>query len=104
MKPVLPHFVIGEAITERSFLSQVFNDDDDQAELNWNNIKHIKREVFRTLFDGLKRNTNLKALSLANTNLTDSTAEYLLDAIRQNKSLKVLNVESNYLSGNMLRV
>ena len=83
---------------------QVFNDDDDVVELNWNNIKNIKRDVFRTLFDGLKRNTNLKALSLANTNLTDSTAEYLLEAVRQNKSLRVLNVESNYLSGNMLRV
>ncbi|XP_003740957.3 tropomodulin [Galendromus occidentalis] len=82
---------------------KVFNDDDDMVELNWNNIKHIKRDVFRNLFDGLRRNTNLKALSLANTNLTDSTAEYLLEAIRQNRNLKILNVESNYLSGNMIR-
>lgn len=56
------------------------------------------------LFDGLKRNTNLKSLSLANVNLTDSTAELLAEALKENKSLRILNVESNYISGNMLKV
>lgn len=56
------------------------------------------------LFDGLKRNTNLKSLSLANVNLTDSTAEMLVEALKENTSLKILNVESNYISGNMLKV
>lgn len=82
---------------------KVLNDDEDMVQLNWNNIKAIKRDDFKMLFDGLRRNTHLKTLSLANTNLTDSTAEYLVEAIRQNKHLKVLNVESNYISGNMLR-
>ncbi|OQR71825.1 tropomodulin-like [Tropilaelaps mercedesae] len=82
---------------------KVYNDDDDMVELNWNNITTVKREVFRTLFDGLRRNTNLRALSLANTRLTDSAAEHLLEALKSNTHLRILNVESNYLSGNMLR-
>lgn len=83
---------------------QVYNDDDDVTELNWNNIRTAKREDFKLLFDGLKRNTNLKSLSLANVNLTDSTAELLVEALKENKSLNILNIESNYISGNMLKV
>ena len=86
------------------FVHHVANDDDDMTDLNWNNIKTAKREDFRRLFDGLKRNTNLKSLCLANTNLTDSTVEHLVESIKANKHLKVLNVESNYISGNMLKV
>lgn len=82
----------------------MYNDDDDMVELNWNNISTVKRDAFRMLFDGLRRNTNLTALSLANTRLTDSAAEHLLEALRSNKHLRILNVESNYLSGNMLKV
>ncbi|XP_022665607.1 tropomodulin-like isoform X2 [Varroa jacobsoni] len=82
---------------------KVYNDDDDMVELNWNNISTVKRDAFRMLFDGLRRNTNLTALSLANTRLTDSAAEHLLEALRSNKHLRILNVESNYLSGNMLK-
>lgn len=82
----------------------MYNDDDDMVELNWNNIQAVKRDAFRMLFDGLRRNTNLKALSLANTRLTDSATEHLLEALRCNKHLRVLNIESNYISGNMLRV
>ncbi|KAK8785487.1 hypothetical protein V5799_008148 [Amblyomma americanum] len=40
--------------------------------LNWNNIKNIRRDDFKKLFEGLKKNTNLESLSLANTDLTDS--------------------------------
>ncbi|XP_022653151.1 tropomodulin-like isoform X1 [Varroa jacobsoni] len=97
--PLLP-----ENATDTSKTAQkVYNDDDDIVELNWNNIRTVKREDFRVLFDGLKRNTNLRSLSLANVNLTDSTAELLVEALKENKSLRILNVESNYISGNMLK-
>lgn len=98
--PVLPD----NATNPEKTAQKVYNDDDDMVELNWNNISTVKRDVFRTLFDGLRRNTNLRALSLANTRLTDSAAEDLLEALRYNKTLRILNVESNYLSGNMLKV
>ncbi|XP_003740580.1 tropomodulin [Galendromus occidentalis] len=97
--PLLP-----DNATDTSKTAQkVYNDDDDIEELNWNNIRTAKREDFKTLFDGLKRNTNLKSLSLANVNLTDSTAEMLVEALKEYKTLKILNVESNYISGNMLK-
>ncbi|OQR74745.1 tropomodulin-like, partial [Tropilaelaps mercedesae] len=97
--PLLP-----DNATDTSKTAQkVYNDDDDMAELNWNNIRTTKREDFKVLFDGLKRNTNLKSLSLANVNLTDSTAELLVEALKENKNLRILNIESNYVSGNMLK-
>ena len=54
---------------------QVINNDPSLKELNWNNVKHIPRESFKKLFNGLKNNTHLKTLSLANTGLTDGAAE-----------------------------
>lgn len=97
--PMLPDNATDTAKTAQ----KVYNDDDDMVELNWNNIRTAKREDFKILFDGLKRNTNLKSLSLANVNLTDSTAELLCEALKNNKDLRVLNIESNYISGNMLK-
>ncbi|XP_050034180.1 tropomodulin isoform X1 [Dermacentor andersoni] len=71
--------------------------------LNWNNIKNIRRDDFKKLFEGLKKNTNLESLSLANTDLTDSLVKRLIDAVRHNKTLKSLNVESNYISGPVIK-
>lgn len=52
----------------------IAEDDKKVKELNWNNIKHIPRDTFKTLFEGLKTNTTLKTLDLANTGLTDGPA------------------------------
>lgn len=54
---------------------QVVKNDPGLMELNWNNIKHIPRETFKKLFNGLKTNTHLQSLSLTNTGLTDGPAE-----------------------------
>lgn len=54
---------------------QVVENDPNLKELNWNNIKHIPREIFKKLFEGLKTNTTLERLSLSNTGLTDGPAE-----------------------------
>ncbi|XP_076309304.1 tropomodulin-like [Tachypleus tridentatus] len=84
-------------------LEQVANNDPVLKILNWNNIKNISREKFQRLFKGLKTNTNLEVLSLANTELTDGPVEILVQALEQNKSLKSLNVESNYLTPQTIR-
>ncbi|CAN7983396.1 unnamed protein product [Ixodes hexagonus] len=51
---------------------KVADNDPSLKTLNWNNIKNIRREEFKKLFEGLKKNTHLESLSLANTDLTDS--------------------------------
>lgn len=81
----------------------VTKNDPSLTELNWNNIKCIPRETFKRLFNGLKTNTHLHTLSLSNTGLTDGPAEKLAEALKENKTLKTLNMESNFLSGPMLR-
>ncbi|CAL1300198.1 unnamed protein product [Larinioides sclopetarius] len=84
-------------------LDQVCNNDPSLKKLNWNNIRNISREKMKRLFEGLKTNTHLEYLSLANTDLYDVSAEVLVEALKQNKSLISLNVESNYLTGSMIR-
>lgn len=84
-------------------LKQVEGNDKALNELNWNNIKSISKERMKRLFEGLKKNSSLKSLHLANTTLTDSAAETLIEAIKENKTLTTLNVESNYLSGPTIR-
>ncbi len=46
----------------------------------------------------MKNNTRLEALSLTNVGLTDRTALLLADAIEKNSTLRVLNVETNFIS------
>jgi len=40
---------------------------------------------------------------LSNTGLTDGPAQKLAEAIRENKNLLVVNVESNFVTGAMIR-
>lgn len=54
---------------------QVADNDPSLKDLNWNNIKHVPRETFKKLFEGLKSNSALERLSLSNTGLTDGPAE-----------------------------
>ncbi|KAI1280710.1 Tropomodulin [Halotydeus destructor] len=82
---------------------RVADNDPTLKELNWNNIKHIPRDLFKKLFEGLKGNTKLEKLSLSNTGLTDSPASKLVEALKDNKSLTVLNLESNFVTGPMIR-
>ncbi|UYV81506.1 TMOD1, partial [Cordylochernes scorpioides] len=65
---------------------------------------NISREKFERLWNGLKTNTMLEHLSLANTGLTDSQAmPGLEDALHAHSTLRSLNVESNYLTGAAVR-
>ncbi|KAG5346386.1 TMOD protein, partial [Acromyrmex charruanus] len=104
-------------------IKQVREDDSSLTDLNWNNIKvsivdytyckkrtmfhakltlvllqNISDEKFMQLFEGLEMNTHLESLSLTNVGLNDKTAQRLADAIEKNSTLKVLNVETNFIS------
>ncbi|KAJ0178978.1 hypothetical protein K1T71_005753 [Dendrolimus kikuchii] len=79
-------------------LTRVKENDPKLIDLNWNNIKNISEEKFERLFEALKTNTNLEVLSLVNVGLTDRSAQALAEAVEQNSGLRVLNVETNFIS------
>ncbi|XP_047525477.1 tropomodulin-1 isoform X4 [Pieris napi] len=79
-------------------IKRVKENDQNLTDLNWNNIKNISDEKFEKLFEGLKTNTHLEVLSLVNVGLNDRTAQLLADALEQNSTLRVVNVETNFIS------
>ncbi|XP_053604032.1 tropomodulin-1 isoform X3 [Plodia interpunctella] len=79
-------------------LQRVRDNDLKLTDLNWNNIKNISDEKFEKLFEALKTNTNLEVLSLVNVGLNDRTAQLLADALQVNSTLRVVNVETNFIS------
>ncbi|CAG0880579.1 unnamed protein product [Cyprideis torosa] len=84
-------------------IQQVKQDDSALKELNWNNIQNVSDEKFERLFEALKGNTRLESLSLCNVGLKDKPAHKLCEALERNSTLRVLNVESNFLTPPMIR-
>ncbi|XP_055851236.1 titin isoform X5 [Episyrphus balteatus] len=79
-------------------VKRVKDDDPKLIELNLNNIKNISDEKYEQLFAALPQNEHLEVLSLTNVGLTDKTALLLAEAIEKSKTLRVLNVETNFIS------
>lgn len=79
-------------------IKRVKENDQKMTDLNWNNIKNISDEKFEKLFEGVKNNTHLEVLSLVNVGLNDRTALQLAEALRSNCALRVVNVETNFIS------
>ncbi|XP_053970209.1 tropomodulin-like isoform X8 [Anastrepha ludens] len=79
-------------------IKRVKDNDSKLIELNLNNIKNISDEKYEQLFQVLPDNEHLEVLSLTNVGLTDKTALLLAEAIEKSKTLRVLNVETNFLS------
>jgi tropomodulin len=80
-------------------LQQLKNNDAKLKELNLNNIKNISIERLCEIAETLRTNTHLEKLHLSNTRATDKVANALAGALAENKTLKLLNLESNYISG-----
>ncbi|XP_046982840.1 tropomodulin isoform X1 [Schistocerca americana] len=81
-----------------STIQQVKDDDPTLIDLNWNNIKNISEEKFEHLFNALPENTHLETLSLSNVGMTDNSAIKLAEALERNTTLRVVNVETNFIS------
>ncbi|XP_050542076.1 tropomodulin isoform X3 [Daktulosphaira vitifoliae] len=79
-------------------IKRVHDDDPKLIDLNWNNIKNISDEKFEQLFSALVENTHLETLSLVNVGLTDRLAGKLAEALEKNCTLRVCNVETNFIS------
>lgn len=79
-------------------IKKVKDDDSKLIELNFNNIKTISDDKLEQLFMALPTNTHLEVLSLTNVGLNDRTALLLAEAIEKNQSLRVLNIETNFIN------
>lgn len=61
-------------------------------------LQNISDEKFDQLINALPDNEHLEVLSLTNVGLTDRTALLLAEVIEKSKTLRVLNVETNFIS------
>ncbi|XP_023342622.1 tropomodulin-3 [Eurytemora carolleeae] len=76
--------------------------DCELMEINLNNIKHISKQKWETLFNVLKDNNTVEAVSAANCDLNDSIVKMLCDCLESNSTIKQLNLESNSVTGKMV--
>jgi len=80
-------------------LEQIQNNDPSLKEINLNNLKNISIERLVLFGEALRTNTNLETFCLANTRASDKVARAFAESIRENNTLKSLNLESNFISG-----
>lgn len=65
-------------------------------------MQNISDEKFSQLITSLSNNEHLEVLSLTNVGLTDRHAMQLAEAIEKSETLRVLNVETNFISPPMI--
>lgn len=86
---------------------RVHLNDPTLEDLNFNNhampLPYLQWKVAPKLMKALETNTHLKNLSLAKSNMQKPQGHELAAALKKNCSLKVINIESNYLDAECLR-
>jgi len=79
-------------------LKKIKNNDPDLTVVNLNNIKNVPIHTLKEYCEALKFNTSVKSWSLANTRSNDTIATAIANMLETNITLKVINVESNFIS------
>ncbi|CAG5125602.1 unnamed protein product [Candidula unifasciata] len=79
-------------------IKKLRENDKDLKTLNLNNIKNISLERLIEVCDALKNNTVCVRFDMAGVAANDKVAKALADALRENTTLKSVNVESNYIT------
>lgn len=69
------------------------------TEVNLNNIENIPKEMLLDYVNALKKNKHVKSFSIANTGVDETIAFSLANMVRENRSIKTLNIESNFITG-----
>uniref|UniRef100_A0ACB8G8G4 Tropomodulin-4 n=2 Tax=Sphaerodactylus townsendi TaxID=933632 RepID=A0ACB8G8G4_9SAUR len=86
-------------------LKKIQNNDKDLEEVNLNNIKDIPIQTLKGICDAMKTNTQVKNLSLVATRSNDPVANAVAEMLKENKTLQILNIESNFItSAGMMEV
>nr|XP_045017038.1 tropomodulin-2 isoform X2 [Jaculus jaculus] len=80
-------------------LQQMKANDPSLQEINLNNIKNIPIPTLKDFAKALETNTHVKKFSLAATRSNDPVAIAFADMLKVNKTLKSLNIESNFITG-----
>ncbi|XP_034540785.1 leiomodin-2a [Notolabrus celidotus] len=80
-------------------LEQILSDDPAVSEVNLNNIEDISQETLLRFAEALCVNTHVHVFSLANTHADDRVAFAVSKMLTANRSIKNLNIESNFVSG-----
>eukprot|EP00931_Biecheleriopsis_adriatica_P010249 TRINITY_DN11132_c0_g1_i1.p1 TRINITY_DN11132_c0_g1~~TRINITY_DN11132_c0_g1_i1.p1 ORF type:complete len:929 (+),score=222.04 TRINITY_DN11132_c0_g1_i1:38-2824(+) len=86
---------------------RAYLDDPSLTDFNFNNLHmpppHVEERIAPKLMKALATNTHIETLSLVNSNLHKAQGPQLADALRANKHLVHLMVETNLLDSECLR-
>ncbi|CAD6187043.1 unnamed protein product [Caenorhabditis auriculariae] len=80
-------------------IRKLLDNDPSLKEVNLNNMKRTPVPAIRRLLEALAYNEHCERLSLANMGLYDHDIIVLVTVIEMNQTLKKVNLETNYLSG-----
>lgn len=84
-------------------LKKVQANNPDLKEVNLNNIKNIPIHILREYCEALKTNTHVTNFTLVNTRSNDAVASAVGDMLKINRTLRCVNVESNFISGDGIK-
>ncbi|XP_066465140.1 tropomodulin-4 [Eleutherodactylus coqui] len=79
-------------------LQKIKSNASDLTEVNLNNIHDIPIPTLKDICEAMKANTHVKKLSLVATRSNDPVAFAVAEMIKENKTLEILNIESNFIS------
>ncbi|XP_029948713.1 tropomodulin-2 [Salarias fasciatus] len=80
-------------------LQRIKSNDGSLTEVNLNNIKNIPIPTLKDFAKAMEKNTHVQKFSLAATRSNDPIAVAFSDMLRENKALRSLNLESNFITG-----
>ncbi|KAK0424034.1 hypothetical protein QR680_008468 [Steinernema hermaphroditum] len=104
VKAFAPHAIPDEPVNQTNVddcIKRLEGDDEDLTEVNINNMA-VSRERIRNLIKAAAGSSHIEKLSMAGVEMKDSEARGLVELLESSPSLKVLNVESNDISPEML--
>ncbi|KAK5977956.1 Tropomodulin [Trichostrongylus colubriformis] len=83
-------------------IKRLEENDEEMKEININNMKRISKEQIVKLISAACDSNHITKLSMANTAISDNEARGLIKLIETSTSLKALNIESNFISPDLL--
>ncbi|XP_051919694.1 tropomodulin-2 [Hippocampus zosterae] len=79
-------------------LDRIKRNDASLTEVNLNNIKNIPVPTLKDFAKAMEKNTHVTKFSMAATRSNDPIAVAFSDTLRENKTLRSLNLESNFIT------
>ncbi|KAL3068109.1 hypothetical protein niasHT_038099 [Heterodera trifolii] len=80
-------------------VQRLMNNDPKLVEINLNNMKRTPIPKIKRVIEACRDNEHMEKLSLANMGLYDTDVQPLIDILEHNTTLRCINLETNYLSG-----